>query len=118
MISKKFSYPSISLRRTGENIRDLCYESGFTVKEVQRYLGIVNHQTIYNWFSGRFMSSLDNLVALSRLFEIPLDIIIVCDQDSEKEEAYSCFNDEEYVNECISIYDDLVKKEAFQLLMC
>ena len=46
---------------------------GLTVKEVQEYLDFGTAQSIYHWFNGRNLPSLDNLYALSELFKVSVD---------------------------------------------
>ena len=71
-----FLYPLINVRMTGRRIKCLCDEKGLSVKEVQKYLGLACFQTVYNWYSGKSLPSIDNLIVLSRLFEINLESII------------------------------------------
>ena len=40
---------------------------------IQNYLGFATSQSIYHWFAGRNMPSIDNLYALSELFGVPVD---------------------------------------------
>lgn len=49
---------------------------GLTVKDIQEYLELSTPQSIYHWFDGRNLPTLDNLYALSELFEVPLDLLV------------------------------------------
>ena len=44
-------------------------------------------QSIYHWFAGRSLPTVDNLYALSELFGVPMDVL-VC--GSREKEFYFC----------------------------
>ncbi len=48
-----------------------------SVKEMQGFFGFEEPQAIYQWQWGKSLPSVDNLYALSTLFEVPMDSIIV-----------------------------------------
>lgn len=70
-------FPVIDMELTGKNIKRLCQKNGITVKKLQKYLHLTCTQTVYRWFEGRSLPSIDNLLALSRLFGIPIEGILV-----------------------------------------
>lgn len=46
-------------------------ERGFSVKDVQQYLGLGSVQSVYHWLNELSMPAVDNLYALSYLFQVP-----------------------------------------------
>lgn len=66
-------YPIIDVYRTGQNIKRIMQLQGLTVRNVQEFLGLSTSQSIYHWFDGRNMPTVDNLYALSELFRVPVD---------------------------------------------
>ena len=48
-------------------------ERGLTVKDVQEYLGLACIQSVYHWLNGQSMPTIDNLYALSELFQVTVD---------------------------------------------
>lgn len=48
-------------------------ERGFTVKDVQQYLGLGSVQSVYHWLNGLSMPTVDNLYTLSYLFQVSVD---------------------------------------------
>ena len=68
--------PTINIYQTGQRIRQIMRKRGLTVKEVQEYLDLGTVQSVYHWFRGRNLPSLDNLYALSELFKVPVDDMI------------------------------------------
>ena len=74
-------YLSIRQTETGNRIKRLLKENGYTVKDVQNAMGFENPQAIYKWMSGRSLPSLDNLLILSRILHISMEDILVVDGD-------------------------------------
>ncbi len=70
-------YPVIDMLRTGQNIKRIMRSKGLTVKDLQSFLHLGAPQGIYHWFTGKSLPTLDNLYALSDLFSIPIDLILI-----------------------------------------
>ena len=49
---------------------------GLSAKDVQEYLGLGCVQSVYRWIDGINMPTIDNLSALSELFQLPIDAIV------------------------------------------
>lgn len=71
------AFPTIDLQATGENIIRLRKASGLTVRELQQYFGFEEPQAIYKWQQGKSLPSVDNLLALSILFGVSMNEILV-----------------------------------------
>lgn len=69
--------PVIDMEQTGKRIRQLCKVNGYSVRELQSYLHIGCPQSIYNWYYGKTLPSLDHLFALSYLMNIPMSWLLV-----------------------------------------
>lgn len=69
-------FPKIDIHETGQNIKRIMIEQGMVVKDIQEYLGLAAPQSIYHWFEGRSLPTVDNLYALSELFHMPIDMIV------------------------------------------
>ena len=72
-----FNYPIIDMIGTGQNIRRLRMQRGYTVKQLQDVFGFATPQAIYKWQHGTTVPSIDNLIVLSALFQVPVDDILV-----------------------------------------
>ena len=79
-------YPIIDVKRTGYKIRQLRKEREISVYEICEYMGGISEQAVYKWERGQSLPSVDNLFALSRLFEVHMDDIV-----EEASEASSVF---------------------------
>ena len=73
--------PLINREETGRHIKTVMEECGLTALDVQKYLSLSCVQSIYHWFYGTSLPSMDNLYALSELFMIPMDALICGDRD-------------------------------------
>ena len=51
-------YPVIDIAATGQNLRRLRLEKGYSVKELQEYLGLGCPQGVYQWQAGRAFRAL------------------------------------------------------------
>lgn len=68
--------PVIDKKKTGINLRLIMDERDFTVKDVQKYLGLGSVQSVYHWLNGISLPTVDNLYALSYLFQVPVDDLL------------------------------------------
>ena len=75
--------PTIDMVKTGENIDRLRKKSGLTVKQLQDLFGFSTPQAIYKWLHGTALSSVDNLVALSAIFQVSVDEILILEKEAE-----------------------------------
>ena len=68
--------PVVDLRVTGQTIVLLREERGISVRDLQGMLGFATPQAIYKWQHGVSLPTVDNLVALSAIFDVPVDTIL------------------------------------------
>lgn len=74
-----FTMPTIDMVATGRNIMRLREAAGLTVRDLQDIFGFATPQAIYKWQHGTAMPTIDNLVVLAAVLEVPMDEIIVID---------------------------------------
>lgn len=89
--------PIIDMERTGKNIHSLVVNHGFTAKDIQSRLILASHQSVYHWFNGRSLPSIDNLIVLAKLLEVPLETIIITEDECMKENLGSHFIEKEEI---------------------
>lgn len=93
------AFPRIDMVATGANIKKIRISCGLTVKDLQEYFGFEQPQAIYKWQWGETLPSIDNLFALSKLFRVPIDkILVACNED---------FDLLLYLNYCFILLDAL-----------
>lgn len=83
MEEEMFTMPVIDMVATGRNIARLREAAGLTVRNLQDIFGFTTPQAIYKWQHGAAMPTIDNLVVLAAVFEVPVDGIIVVDRNGE-----------------------------------
>ncbi len=101
-------YPRIDSIKTGQNLKNLLTEAGYDVKYIQRYLNLSCPQSVYRWFKGKILPSVEHLCALSLLLNmhmeellvfqrscvyVPYEVIVDCVEDADKRIAriHNCF---------------------------
>ena len=82
-------YPVIDKTKTGAKIKQLMELNGYTVKDIQKYLNLCCVQSIYHWLDGKALPSIDNLYALSDLFDVSIDEMI-CGNKNRRYTKESC----------------------------
>lgn len=74
MISSK---TSIDMIETGKRLKKLAQRNGYSVKDIQQYLGLSCPQPIYRWYKGVILPSVDNLLRLSELYQVHMEELLV-----------------------------------------
>ena len=72
--------PVIDKKETGINLRRIMDKRGLSVKDIQQYLGLGSVQSVYHWLNGLSMPTVDNLYALSHLFQVSVDDMLCGDR--------------------------------------
>ena len=86
--------PVLDLAATGSKIKSVMKDKGITARELQIIMDFPYVQTIYNWFAGKNMPTIDNLVVLAKILAVPMDDLVVTSLvetviDDEDEEELS-----------------------------
>ena len=69
--------PVLDLEGTGTKIKTLMKQRGITPRQLQILLDFPYVQTIYNWYQGKNLPTIDNLVVLAQILGVTMDEIIV-----------------------------------------
>lgn len=77
-------YPMIEKAKTGQWLRMVFAVHNLRPKDIQNYLSLSCIQTVYRWMKGINVPSIDHLYALSALTDIPLDMLVVGDKETEE----------------------------------
>ena len=84
-------YPIIDIVETGKRIKEICDLKGVGAKEIKSYMNFAAMQSVYDWFRGRNLPSLDNFYALSRLLEVPMVSLIVIQDEGDEGGNAACY---------------------------
>lgn len=82
-------YPVLDTRAIGARIKELRKAKHLTVEDIAGFMGFESEQAIYKWQRGDSLPTVDNLYALSRLFETSVDAILTGEKEKEKDESPS-----------------------------
>ena len=69
--------PVLDLEATGTKIKTLMKQRGITPRQLQVLLDFPYVQTVYNWYKGKNMPTIDNLVVLAQILGVTMDDIVV-----------------------------------------
>ena len=82
------NYPNIDLKATGNRIKQLRKERNLRVTDISDYMGFLEPQAVYKWQRGESLPSVDNLFALSRLFETSMEDILMEHEEAENASSF------------------------------
>lgn len=73
----KFFKPVLDPKATGNQIKTLRKEKGYSVKDIQDVFGFEYPQAVYAWEQGKNVPTIDNLLVLSKVFEVSIEDLLV-----------------------------------------
>jgi transcriptional regulator with XRE-family HTH domain len=86
-------YPVLDTKATGARIKELRLEHHLKVEDVARFMGFESDQAVYKWQRGDSLPTVDNLYALSKLFETSVDDILRGREEKDESPSLSfCIN--------------------------
>lgn len=77
ILMSNYALPCVDLVNTGKNIKRLREQHDMSVRQLQDILGFTTPQAIYKWQWGECLPDIDNLLALSSLWCVPIENILV-----------------------------------------
>ena len=86
-------YQPIDQIKTGEKIKAKLKAAGYEVRDIQKYLHLSCPQSIYRWFKGNFLPSVEHLCALSRLLNVHMEDLLVLQGQSIENNSVEIMDD-------------------------
>lgn len=83
-------FPTINKKETGVNLRRIMDMRGVKPKDIQEYLGFGCVQSVYRWLDGVSMPTVDNLYAISKMLQVPMDSIVCGNAGRTKSQMDTC----------------------------
>ena len=68
--------------KTGIKLKIMLKIAGYDVKYIQEYLHLSCPQSIYRWFKGKALPSVEHLCALSKLLNVHMEDLLVLEGES------------------------------------
>lgn len=75
-------YQPIGQIKTGIKLKMLLKAAGYDVKYIQEYFHLSCPQSIYRWFKGKVLPSVEHLCALSKLLNVHMEDLLVLQGES------------------------------------
>ena len=69
--------PVIDIIKTGENIKRIMSEKGITPLRMTELMTIGKEQSVYKWQRGEALPTIDHLVELALILDVPLEAILI-----------------------------------------
>ena len=88
-------FRTINKKETGVNLRRIMDMRGVKPKDIQEYLGFGCVQSVYRWLDGVSMPTVDNLYAISKMLQVPMDSIVCGNAGRTKSQMDACLTDQE-----------------------
>ena len=81
--------PVIDIEETSKKLKSMRVQHDISVAEMQKLFAMENPQSIYNWENPdkKTLPCIDNLVILAKLYQIPVDDLLVIQQ---KAPSFAC----------------------------
>lgn len=80
-------YPVLDMQATGRRIRELRQMHKISIQTLRESMQLESVQAIYKWERGASVPSLDNLILLSKIFETPIESILVIHDDEQADQG-------------------------------
>ena len=75
-----FDTPDVNLKRTGKLLKQLREENHLKVSDLRDFFGFDYPNAIYDWEKGLKLPNISNLIALSMLYEVSIDELLLSDE--------------------------------------
>lgn len=70
-------YVVIDAEATGQRLKKVLKDKGYSVREIQNKLDLYCSQSIYRWLQGKTLPSLTNLYMLSQILQVSMEELLV-----------------------------------------
>ena len=78
-------YKPIDQYKSGRKLKIMLETAGYDVKYIQDYLQLNCPQTVYRWYKGKTLPSLEHLLALSKLLKVHVEELLVLEGETLSE---------------------------------
>lgn len=81
-------YQPIDQVKTGIKLKMMLKAAGYEARDIQEYLHLSCPQSIYRWYKGKILPSVEHLCALSKLLNVHMeDFLVLQGQNTEDDIA-------------------------------
>lgn len=92
---------AINMEKSGTRIKSLFREKGYTISDILTITGLATQQSVYKWYSGKSLPSLETLIILSQALHVKVTDLLVIEGEfddtagAHRENAHSSADREE-----------------------
>lgn len=79
--------------KTGIKLKKMLKAAGYEVRDIQKYLHLSCPQSIYRWYKGKILPSVEHLCALSRLLNVHMEELLVLQRQDMEEVIVEAMDD-------------------------
>lgn len=76
----------VDQKKTGLRIKELCSQNGITVKMIQTEIVLQCPQSVYRWFYGHALPTVDHLYTIACMLKMPIDELLVVKNEELSEQ--------------------------------
>ena len=76
----------VDMKKTGEHMKELFEEKNITVDAIRKELGLKSKQSVYRWFYGAALPTVDHLYTLACMLHVPVDELLVLTTETLSDE--------------------------------
>ena len=98
----------IDMEKTGNKLRRYVETCGYSVKDIQCYLGLSCPQPVYRWYKGDNLPSVDNLLRLSELFHVHMEDLLAKGNETDDDRNFTIIENEGFLKRMQAYYTKLV----------
>ena len=67
----------VDMKKTGVHIKELFDKKNISVAEIQKELGLKSPQSVYRWYNGEAMPTVEHLYSLASMLHVPIEELLV-----------------------------------------
>ena len=68
---------TVDMKKTGVHIKELFDKKNISVAEIQKELGLKSPQSVYRWYNGDAMPTVEHLYSLACMLHVPIEELLV-----------------------------------------
>ena len=61
------------MKKTGVHIKELFDKKNISVAEIQKKLGLKSPQSVYRWYNGEALPTVEHLYSLACMLHVPIE---------------------------------------------
>lgn len=76
----------VDMKKTGAHMKELFEEKNITIDDIRKELGLKSKQSVYRWFYGAALPTVDHLYTLACMLKVPVDELLVLTTETLSDE--------------------------------